>query len=108
MESAIPDDNAAVASDDDLTDTQFTLKCISSSVGLGNVWRFPYVCYENGGTAFLIPYFLVLIFVSMPLYLLELHVGQFSATSGTDIWNLSPIFTGMFFVCTYIKIRIRK
>ena len=50
-------------------------------VGLGNVWRFPYTAYANGGGAFLIPYIIVLMLIGRPLYFMELAMGQFSSSS---------------------------
>jgi len=74
---------------------EFLLSCISMSVGLGNVWRFPFTAYENGGGAFLIPYILVLLFVGRPLYLLELALGQFSSSGSVRVWDMVPAFGGI-------------
>lgn len=54
----------------------FILAAIGSAVGLGNIWRFPYVVYDNGGGAFLIPYFFALITAGIPILLLEFGIGR--------------------------------
>jgi len=56
--------------------TGFILAAIGSAVGLGNIWRFSYLCYKNGGGAFLIPYFVALLVVGIPLMILELGIGH--------------------------------
>jgi len=54
----------------------FILAAIGSAVGLGNIWRFSYLCYKNGGGAFLVPYLIALLVVGIPLMILELGIGH--------------------------------
>ncbi|MEZ5184257.1 MAG: sodium-dependent transporter [Candidatus Nanopelagicales bacterium] len=54
----------------------FILAAIGSAVGLGNVWRFPYVAYENGGGAFILPYIVALITAGLPFLLLDYALGH--------------------------------
>jgi len=70
------------------------MACIATSVGLGNVWRFPFTAYENGGGAFLIPYITVLILVGKPFYLLEGLLGQFTSRSCAKTWYMTPAMKG--------------
>lgn len=75
--------------------TEFLLSCISISIGLGNIWRFPNLAYENGGGAFLIPYFVVVFLVSKPLYYMELAFGQFTSKGPSRSWSCVPGFKGI-------------
>lgn len=54
----------------------FIIAAIGSAVGLGNIWRFPYVAYENGGGAFLIPYLIAIFAAGLPLLFLDYAVGH--------------------------------
>ncbi|XP_076334048.1 sodium-dependent neutral amino acid transporter B(0)AT3-like [Tachypleus tridentatus] len=75
---------------------QFILATIGYAVGLGNVWRFPYLAQKNGGGAFLIPYFIMLALEGIPLFFLELAVGQRLRKGAIGAWNLvSPYMGGI-------------
>ncbi|WP_066156509.1 sodium-dependent transporter [Halalkalibacter krulwichiae] len=54
----------------------FILAAIGSAVGLGNIWRFPYVAYENGGGAFFLPYLFALLTAGIPLLIMEFTIGH--------------------------------
>ncbi|KAG7206515.1 hypothetical protein KM043_003860 [Ampulex compressa] len=74
---------------------QFVLACIGYSVGLGNVWRFPYLCYKSGGGVFLVPYFLILIVCGVPLLYMELSIGQFTRRGPIGaIGQICPLLKG--------------
>ncbi|AVF74925.1 sodium-dependent transporter [Vibrio alginolyticus] len=54
----------------------FILAAVGSAIGLGNIWRFPYMAYENGGGAFFIPYIFAMITAGIPFMILEFSMGQ--------------------------------
>ncbi|XP_017797726.1 PREDICTED: sodium-dependent nutrient amino acid transporter 1-like [Habropoda laboriosa] len=74
---------------------EFLMSCIAMSIGLGNVWRFPFTAYENGGGVFLIPYIIVLFLVGKPFYYLEMIMGQFCSRSSVKMWAAAPGFRGV-------------
>lgn len=76
----------------------FLFSCISVSVGLGNVWRFPYLCYKNGGGAFLVTYGIAMVFCGIPIFFQEVAIGQYLGAGGmTLVGQLCPILQGNYF-----------
>lgn len=59
----------------------FSLATIGAAVGLGNLWRFPYMAYENGGGSFFIPFIICYLLVGLPLIFLEFGMGLWSKGS---------------------------
>ncbi|XP_058859434.1 sodium- and chloride-dependent GABA transporter 2-like, partial [Acipenser ruthenus] len=75
--------------------TEVILAADGQIVRLGNVWRFPYLCYKNGGGVFLIPYLLFLVFCGIPLFLLETALGQYTSQGSITAWRrICPLFEG--------------
>ncbi|XP_068611638.1 sodium- and chloride-dependent GABA transporter 2-like [Brachionichthys hirsutus] len=75
---------------------EFLLSVAGTIVGLGNMWRFPYLCYRNGGGAFLIPYLLFLFTCGIPVFFLEVALGQYTSMGCIPSWKkISPLFAGI-------------
>ncbi|CAD5206135.1 unnamed protein product [Bursaphelenchus okinawaensis] len=86
---------------------EFLLAVVGYAVDLGNIWRFPSVCYKHGGGAFLIPYLIMLMVGGLPMFYMELVMGQFHRSGCLSIWKkICPMFKGIgygiCFVCTFI------
>ncbi|XP_034256298.1 sodium-dependent neutral amino acid transporter B(0)AT3 isoform X2 [Thrips palmi] len=94
---------------------QFFLSIIGYSVGLGNIWRFPYLCQQHGGGAFLLPFAVMLVLEGIPLFLIELGIGQKMRLGSMGVWNtIHPWLGGIglascvvtFFVALYYNVII--
>ncbi len=64
----------------------FIMAAIGSAVGLGNIWRFPYIAATNGGGAFLLPYFFVILTAGIPILILEYTMGKTYRGGAPSTW----------------------
>ena len=94
---------------------EFLLACIGYAVGLGNIWRFPYLCFKSGGGAFILPYIIMLILCGIPLLYMEMAIGQFTKHGPVIAFQqLCPLMKGVgfatvaisFILCTYYNVVI--
>src|SRR5690606_26334242 len=78
----------------------FIMAAAGSAVGLGNIWRFPYITGENGGGAFVFVYILCVLLIGLPLLLNEIALGRRSGrnpigaiaeTGGNKFWQLGGV-----------------
>ncbi|XP_054609510.1 sodium-dependent neutral amino acid transporter B(0)AT2-like isoform X1 [Dunckerocampus dactyliophorus] len=92
---------------------EYFLAQVGFSVGLGNVWRFPYYCHQNGGGSFLLLYVVLMLVVGTPLFFLELAAGQAIRQGSIGVWkSISPRLVGIgysscvvcFFVALYYNV----
>nr|XP_057909127.1 sodium- and chloride-dependent transporter XTRP3-like isoform X2 [Doryrhamphus excisus] len=92
---------------------QFVMACVSYAIGLGNVWRFPYLCQMHGGGSFLIPYMLMLLVEGVPLFYMELAIGQKMRLGSVGAWHaINPYLGGVglasvmasLYLCLYYNI----
>ncbi|XP_073350999.1 sodium-dependent neutral amino acid transporter B(0)AT2 [Pagrus major] len=111
--TSITPDLGAETSDEDRpawdSKIQYVLAQVGFSVGLGNVWRFPYLCHQNGGGAFMLLYVFLLLIVGVPLFFMELAAGQSIRQGSIGVWkHISPKLAGIGYsscmVCFYVAL----
>ncbi|PVD25181.1 hypothetical protein C0Q70_15679 [Pomacea canaliculata] len=73
----------------------FLLSLLGYAVGLGSIWRFPYLCFRNGGGAFLFPYLIMTVVIGTPVFFLEASLGQFCSAGPMACWDFAPLFKGL-------------
>lgn len=93
----------------------FIMAAAGSAVGLGNIWRFPYLVGENGGGAFVFVYIICVLLIALPLLFNEIALGRKSGknpigairdTGGNKFWQLTGVLCVLvcFFVFSYYSV----
>src|ERR687897_1805713 len=88
----------------------FIMAAIGSAIGLGNIWRYPYIVYDNGGGAFLLPYFIAIATAGIPILIMEYALGnRYRGSAPVAYRSLSQRWewlgwweaAGKIFICPY-------
>jgi NSS family neurotransmitter:Na+ symporter len=66
----------------------FILVAVGSAVGLGNIWKFPYIAGLNGGGLFVLIYLLCIALIGLPIFVAELYIGQRSQTNVVNAFSV--------------------
>jgi len=81
----------------------FLFAAVTSAIGLGNVWRFPYLTYKYGGGAFLLPYLIALVVAGIPLLILEFALGQKLQKGAVDAFaSIKKRFSGIGWLALFV------
>lgn len=79
---------------------------VGYAVGLGNVWRFPYIVFKYGGGAFLLPYFIMVLAIGVPVFLIESGLGQFASQGPLKAFDCVRCFKGLGYAMWAISVLI--
>nr|WLN44331.1 NTT10 [Sinonovacula rivularis] len=74
---------------------EFFLTAVGYAVGVGDLWRFPYLVMKNGGGAFLIAIIFFNIIGAIPIVYLEMIMGQYSQSGAITVWSVCPLMKGI-------------
>ncbi|GMR42406.1 hypothetical protein PMAYCL1PPCAC_12601, partial [Pristionchus mayeri] len=83
--------------------TDSLLAIAGFTFGLGNISRFPFLVQQHGGAAFLIPFALCLFVATIPVFFLEVSLGQFSSVGAISVWKAVPLFKGIGISSVYLS-----
>nr|XP_039266173.1 sodium- and chloride-dependent GABA transporter 3-like [Styela clava] len=80
----------------------YVINLVGLMVGFSNVWRFPYMCYKNGGGSFLVAYWIFVILLIFPIIMIESALGQYTGKSAIKIWYMTPMFRGIGYASPFL------
>ena len=85
----------------------FTLSALGYVIGFGNILRFPYLAYKNGGGTFLIPYAIMLFLIGLPLFFIEVIIGQYNNKGPTKAFKrMAPVMKGVGYAMLFVTCSI--